>query len=68
MSKEEEEEEEEKEEEKKKEKEVVVNEVITLVYFISIWSRGMRTLVNFKNPLPISLKPNLGPMSPTLIP
>ena len=40
----------------------------TLEYFINIWSRGIRTLSSWRNPLSIPKYPNLGPMSPTLTP
>lgn len=33
-----------------------------------MFSRGIRTFSNFRKPLSTSLKPNLGPMSPTTIP
>lgn len=42
--------------------------LITLAYFISMLSRGSRTFSSFRNPLSTSLKPNLGPISPTTIP
>ena len=40
----------------------------TLEYFISMWSRGIRTWSSWRNPLSIPKPPNLGPMSPTLTP
>lgn len=41
---------------------------LTLAYFISMFSRGIRTFSNFRKPLSTSLKPNLGPISPTTMP
>lgn len=42
--------------------------IITLAYFISMFSRGIRTFSSFRKPLSTSLKPNFGPISPTTIP
>lgn len=41
---------------------------VTLAYFMSMFSRGILTFSSFKKPLSTSLKPNLGPISPTTIP
>lgn len=40
----------------------------TYVYFISIWSRGIRTWSKEQKPLFFEWYPNLGPMSPALTP
>lgn len=40
----------------------------TLENFISMLSRGILTLENCTNPLSMAVKPNFGPMSPTVIP
>ena len=42
--------------------------IITLACLINIWSRGILTLSNAKNPLSFDLNPNFGPTSPNFIP
>jgi hypothetical protein len=37
-------------------------------YLINMFSLGMRTELNLRNPLSFTLKPNFGPISPTVIP
>lgn len=46
----------------------MLNFVITLACFISIFRRGIRTFFNCKKPLSFVLKANFGPISPTVIP
>ena len=41
---------------------------VTFAYLISMWSRGMTTLVSLRNPLLIPLYPRAGPISPNCIP
>ena len=46
----------------------VSKSLLTWAYFMSMWSRGIRTLSSCKYPLSIPKYPNFGPISPTFIP